>query len=59
MERDAVEGSTKRFRCQKSEKDVPLSEPRCLNPKAYCQWRTACPIHLLEKEEARARRAAG
>jgi len=51
-----VAGTEKVFRCQKSDKDVPLAAPRCLNPRAYCQWRTACPIYLLEKEEARARR---
>ena len=56
MEAAAAAGSAKTFRCQKSNKDVPLAEPRCLNPKAFCKWRTACPIHLLEKEIARANR---
>lgn len=45
----------KLFRCQKSAKDVPLAHPRCLNPKAYCKWRSACPVHFLEKEAARDR----
>ncbi len=56
MDAAAATDSTKTFRCQKSNKDVPLAEPRCLNPTAYCKWRTACPIHLLEKELARAAR---
>jgi len=49
----AARGSDQVFRCQKSARDIPLAEPRCLNPKAYCKWRTACPIHVLEKEAAR------
>ncbi len=42
-----------RFRCQKTAKDLSLDEPRCANPTGYCKWRTACPVHLLEKEQAR------
>lgn len=44
------------LRCARLEKDVSAEEPRCLDPKAYCKHRSACPIHLLEKEAARARR---
>jgi hypothetical protein len=47
--------SEKLFFCQKSGKEVPLANPRCLNPKAFCKSRIACPIHALEKEEARER----
>lgn len=53
MEAQAALGSRKTFRCEKSQRDVPLAEPRCVNPKAYCKWRTACPVHLLEKEQGR------
>ena len=53
MDLAAAHQSEKVFRCQKAEKDVPLAEPRCLNPKAYCRWRTACPLHLLEREGRR------
>jgi hypothetical protein len=49
--RSATRG--KAFRCEKSQKDVPLEEPRCLNPKAYCRVRTACPIHALERDLGR------
>ncbi len=53
METAVARTSDKVFRCQKSDKDVPLSDPHCLNPTAYCKWRTACPIHILEKEAER------
>ena len=45
--------SGRSYRCQKSARDIPFAEPRCENPRAYCKWRTACPIHALEKELAR------
>jgi len=48
--------TSKSYHCDKSNKDVPLSEPRCLNPAGYCRFRTACPIHSLERSLARERR---
>jgi hypothetical protein len=44
------------FRCEKSGKDVRLSSPRCASPTDYCKWRTACPVRVLEREQARAGR---
>lgn len=53
MDFAAVGGSDRVFRCQKGAREIPLASPRCANPTAYCKWRTACPIHSLEKERAR------
>lgn len=39
----------KTFHCEKSNKDIPLAAPRCVNPKNYCKFRSACPIHALER----------
>lgn len=41
-----------RYHCQKTAKNISLAEPRCANPTGYCKWRTACPVRLLEKEQA-------
>ncbi|MDW7709280.1 MAG: hypothetical protein SCH98_02305 [Deferrisomatales bacterium] len=43
----------KLYHCQRAARDIPLSPPRCAHPKGYCRWRTACPVHALEKEQAR------
>ena len=53
MNGSSARQSEKLFRCQKSNRDLPLADPHCANPSAYCKWRTACPINLLEKEAAR------
>ncbi len=50
MDSSAARESEKLFLCQRTNKQIPLAEPRCVDPKAYCKWRTACPIHLMEKE---------
>lgn len=55
MDFAAAENSQQHFRCHKSAKDIPLAQPRCLNPTDYCTERRACPIHALEKERARRR----
>ncbi len=46
----------RKFDCQRTAKSISLDEPACVDPKAYCKWRTACPVHILEKEAARARK---
>lgn len=56
MAPEAARAGVKVFRCEKSQRDVALVEPRCLNPKAYCKWRTACPVHVLEREQRRRER---
>jgi len=43
----------KLYTCQRTNKEIPLSQPSCVDPKAYCKWRTACPINMLEKESRR------
>ncbi len=43
----------KTYHCEKSNKDVSLAQPRCVNPKTYCKFRTACPIHALERNFGR------
>jgi hypothetical protein len=39
----------KTFHCEKTNRGVPLSQPRCLDPKNYCRFRSACPIHALQR----------
>ncbi|MHB8764255.1 MAG: hypothetical protein ACYDA8_07975 [Deferrisomatales bacterium] len=56
MEAPAGGEAAKAFRCLRSQKDLPLSQPRCADPAAYCKGRAACPIHHLQREEARASR---
>jgi len=46
------------FTCLRTLKRIPLSEPFCVDPTAFCKYRTACPIHLLEKENKRKTDAA-
>jgi len=46
-------GEGKLYTCQRTKKEIPLSRPSCVDPKAYCKWRTACPINMLEKEASR------
>ena len=53
MNSGASKQTDKVFTCQRTNKRIPLAEPRCVDPKAYCKWRTACPIRLLEKEAVR------
>ncbi len=37
--------------CQKYQEDyITNTTPACRHPKDYCQFRSACPIHFLEKE---------
>lgn len=54
MSREETALTGKNLECQRLKKRVPLDEPRCLDPKAYCKFRTACPINMLEKEAKRA-----
>ncbi len=35
--------------CQKDARETPLDKG-CRHPKDYCQFRQACMIHFLEKE---------
>ena len=44
--------------CQKDNKEVPL-EQGCIHPHDYCQYRTACVIHYLERERKRSDSAGG
>jgi hypothetical protein len=36
----------------RTNRNVLFDDPGCVDPKAVCKWRTACPIRLLEKEAA-------
>ena len=51
MESDA-KTTGKIYTCRRTGKEIPFFEP-CDDPKAYCKWRTSCPINLLEKKSAR------
>ncbi len=41
------------FTCQRTGKKIPLADAHCIDPKAYCKFRTSCPINMLEKKKAR------
>ena len=48
------------YRCQKYNCDRNGGAPRCPDPELYCKFRSACVIHFIQKEAARAaRRDAG
>jgi len=38
------------YTCTKSGKKIEKSNPKCLTPSTYCQYRTACIIFDLYKE---------
>jgi len=38
-----------KFRCMKYGIDMCEECLRCLDPKAYCKYRSACPIHFMLK----------
>ena len=37
----------------RSNKRMQLSAPKGRDPTAFCKWRTACPVYMLEKEHRR------
>ena len=39
--------------CEKYKEKVDPDEPVCRHPDDYCQTRSACMIHFLEKENRR------
>lgn len=45
--------SSKGLTCARLGKKAPPGPPACLDPKAYCKHRTACPIFMLEKGRKR------
>lgn len=53
---DTNQVNGKEFACRRSGKNISLADPHCADPARYCKWRTACPVHILEKEIARGRR---
>ncbi len=59
MAADSCPAPGRLLRCRRAEKDVPLAQPRCPEPTAYCEWRQACTIRLLEKEARRSREREG
>ena len=42
-----------RFQCQKHQIYMCEECLRCRDPEIYCKFRSACPIHFIEKEEKR------
>lgn len=36
--------------CQKYQESLKANAPVCPHPMDYCQFRSACPVHFLEKE---------
>lgn len=44
---------SRELECRREKKKVSICEPKCFDPKAYCKWRTSCPIYMLEKEAKR------
>lgn len=53
MFRDDGTDCDRELTCAREKKKVPICAPKCVDPKAYCKHRTACPIYLLEKEDKR------
>lgn len=53
METVEMTDPVKTMTCARLGKSAPEGEPKCLDPRAYCKDRTACPIHMLEKEHKR------
>ena len=41
--------------CEKYKEKVDTANPVCNHPKDYCQFRTSCIIHFMEKENRRER----
>lgn len=39
--------------CEKYKEKVDSKDPVCRHPDDYCQTRTACIIHYMEKEKKR------
>jgi len=39
--------------CEKYKETVNSSDPVCRHPDDYCQFRSACMIHFMEKENKR------
>jgi len=44
------------YRCQKYNCDRNGGAPCCPDPELYCKFRSACVIHFIQKEAARAAR---
>ncbi len=38
--------------CQKYQESIKTTTPACPHPKDYCQLRSSCPLHFLEKHGA-------
>jgi ferredoxin len=36
--------------CQKYQEPITTKPPACPHPLDYCQFRSSCPVHFLEKE---------
>ncbi|MDD5153942.1 MAG: ferredoxin [Desulfovibrionales bacterium] len=36
--------------CQKYQEPIKTKPPACPHPLDYCQFRSSCPVHFLEKE---------
>ena len=50
------EEQNKMLLCRRLEKMASATDTKCLDPAAYCKWRTSCPVYMQEKENARASR---
>ncbi|MDQ7837408.1 MAG: ferredoxin [Thermodesulfobacteriota bacterium] len=38
--------------CQKYQEPIKTKPPACPHPLDYCQFRSSCPVHFLEKERS-------
>lgn len=50
---EAVESDREIYRCQKHQIDLDSANLTCIDPKLYCQFRSSCLIHFLERERRR------
>ncbi|MDI6790817.1 MAG: ferredoxin [Thermodesulfobacteriota bacterium] len=48
---DWDESKDNEYFCQKYQEPIKTKPPACPHPLDYCQFRSSCPVHFLEKEK--------
>ncbi|MEW6328193.1 MAG: ferredoxin [Thermodesulfobacteriota bacterium] len=50
LEKGGEGGFSNEYFCQKYQEPIKTKPPVCPHPLDYCQFRSSCPVHFLEKE---------